>query len=100
MDLLERAGPYGAGNPEPRFAVAKVRVVRSDIVGKAHVRCVLAGDDGGRLRAIAFGAAERPLGRALLDRGSGALHVAGHVRADVWRGVRRVELHVNDAARA
>ena len=53
VDLLERAGPYGAGNPEPRFAVAKVRVVRSDIVGTSHVRCVLAGDDGGRLRAIA-----------------------------------------------
>ncbi len=100
VDLLERAGPYGAGNPEPRFAVAKVRVVRSDIVGTSHVRCVLAGDDGGRLRAIAFGTAERPLGRALLDRGTGALHVAGHVRADTWRGARRVQLHVNDAALA
>ena len=100
VDLLERAGPYGAGNPEPRFAVAKARIVRSDIVGTAHVRCVLAGDDGGRIRAIAFGVAERPLGRALLERGAGALHVAGHVRADTWRGVRRVQLHVNDAAPA
>ena len=100
VDLLERAGPFGAGNPEPRFAVATVRVVRSDIVGTSHVRCVLAGEDGGRLRAIAFGAAERPLGRALLDRDAGTLHVAGHVRADTWRGARRVQLHVDDAAPA
>ena len=100
VDLLDRAGPYGAGNPEPGFALARARVVRADVVGTAHVRCVLAGDDGGRLRAIAFGAAERPLGRALLERGTGPLHIAGHVRADSWRGARRVELHVNDAAAA
>ena len=100
VDLLDRAGPYGAGNPEPRFAVAKARVVHADIVGTAHVRCVLAGEDGGRLRAIAFGAAERPLGLALLKRGAGALYVAGHLRADEWRGARRVQLHVDDAAMA
>ncbi len=100
MDLLDRAGPYGAGNPEPRFAVAQARVVRADIVGTAHVRCVLAGADGARVRAIAFGVAGRPLGRALLDRGAGALHIAGYVRADTWRGARRVQLHVNDAAPA
>ena len=98
VETLDRAGPYGAGNPEPRFAVTRARVVRADIVGTGHVRCVLAGDDGGRLKAIAFRAAERPLGRALLERGPGALHVAGTVRADDWRGSRRVQLHVDDAA--
>ena len=53
-------------------------MVHADIVGAGHVRCVLAGDDGGRLKAIAFRAAERPLGQALLARGPGALHVAGN----------------------
>ncbi len=76
-DLVQQARPYGAGNAEPRFAVPSVRVVKADIVGKAHVRCILTGEDGGRLKAIAFRAAGTPLGQTLMDRGSGLLHVAG-----------------------
>ena len=46
-ELIQQAGPYGAGNPEPRFALPSVRVVRADLVGQAHVRVILAGEDGG-----------------------------------------------------
>ncbi|WP_297773199.1 single-stranded-DNA-specific exonuclease RecJ [Parvibaculum sp.] len=96
-DLIQQAGPYGAGNAEPRFAVPSVRVVKADIVGKAHVRCILTGEDGGRLKAIAFRAAETPLGQALMDRGSGLLHVAGRLTADDWQGKRDVQLTLEDA---
>ncbi len=96
-DLLEQAGPYGAGNPEPRFAVPAMRVAHADIVGQGHVRCVLTGEDGARLKGIAFRAAENPLGRALLDRGTGTLHVAGRLKADDWRGKRDVQFTIEDA---
>ena len=96
-ELIQQAGPYGAGNAEPRFAVPAVRVVRADIVGKAHVRCILSGEDGGRLKAIAFRAAETPLGQTLMDRGSGLLHVAGRLTADDWQGKRDVQLTLEDA---
>jgi single-stranded-DNA-specific exonuclease len=96
-ELLEQAGPYGSGNPEPRFAVPSLRVAFADIVGKGHVRCQLQGEDGGRLKAIAFRAAETPLGRALMDRGTGPLHVAGRLKADDWRGKHGVQLTIEDA---
>lgn len=96
-DLVQQAGPYGAGNPEPRFAVPSVRVVRADIVGNAHVRCILAGEDGGRLKGIAFRAAESPLGAVLLDKGAGLLHIAGRLSADDWQGRREVQLTIEDA---
>lgn len=96
LGLLERAGPYGAGNPEPRFAIPAVRIVRADLVGGAHVRCILSGDDGGRLKAIAFRAVEGPLGKALLDPGSGPMHLAGRLKADDWQGRRDVQLHIED----
>ena len=98
LDQLDRAGPFGAGNPEPRFAVPSVKVVRADIVGKGHVRCIFAGEDGGRLKGIAFRAAEGPLGRALLDRSTGLLHIAGRLRADDWQGRRDVQISIEDAA--
>ena len=96
-ELLQQAGPYGAGNAEPRFAVPSVRVVKADIVGKAHVRCILAGEDGGRIKGIAFRAAESALGALLLDKGAGLLHVAGRLGADDWQGRRGVQFTIEDA---
>ncbi|MGQ0664183.1 MAG: single-stranded-DNA-specific exonuclease RecJ [Pseudomonadota bacterium] len=97
---LERVGPFGAGNAEPRFAFPGVRIARADAVGERHVRCFLADQRSGRLQAIAFRALGTPLGRALLDGAGASLHVAGHLRADEWRGERRVRLQIEDAAPA
>ncbi len=98
FEVLERAGPFGVGNPEPRFAIPAARVVRADVVGETHVRCILAGQDGGRLKAIAFRSLDKALGQALLGTGGKALHVAGRLGADNWRGRVGVELRVDDAA--
>lgn len=97
--LIERAGPYGQGNPQPRFAFPAHRVKFAKVVGGAHVRCVLEAGDGSRLDAIAFRAADQPLGIALLAGASGLpLHVAGHLRRDTWNGRDRVELLIEDVA--
>jgi single-stranded-DNA-specific exonuclease len=102
-EQLETLGPYGSGNPEPRFAVPAARIVQADVVGEKHVRCLLTAADGSgpRLRAIAFRSIENALGEGLLHaRQTGApLHVAGHLRADHWRGEKRVQFVLEDAAR-
>lgn len=99
MDLIERAGPYGQGNPQPRFAFPAHRVKFAKPVGTAHIRCVLEAGDGSRLDAIAFRAAGQPLGDLLTAAAGGLpLHVAGQLRRDTWGGRNRIELQVEDAA--
>jgi len=98
LATLAQAGPYGAGNPEPRFVLPAVRVVHADVVGNAHIRCAFSGDGGGRLKGIAFRALDGPLGKALLNARGGTLHIAGHLRADNWQGREGVQLVVEDAA--
>ena len=100
VELVQCVGPFGAGNAEPRFAMAGVKVVRADVVGDKHVSCVLAGADGSRLRGIAFRSLENGLGSALLQARGSALHVAGKLRLDTWNGRRQAQLHVEDAAPA
>ena len=95
---VERAGPYGTGHREPRFAFGAVRVAFADVVGSAHVRCTLADSAGVRLSAIAFRAASTPVGAALLDRAGAALDVSGVLRADTWQGRVRVQLQIDDVA--
>jgi len=97
---LERLGPYGAGNPEPVLALQNARVLRADVVGDGHVRCVLTGPDGGRLTGIAFRCADEPLGRALLERGGVPLHLAGALRVNRWQGREDAQLRIEDAAPA
>lgn len=98
LELLDRAGPYGSGNAEPRLVLPQARVVDASIVGEKHVRVVLSGMGGGRLKGIAFRALDNELGKFLLGPGRDGLHVAGHLRADNWRGERRVQLVIEDAA--
>ncbi|SDF76072.1 exonuclease RecJ [Limimonas halophila] len=95
---LEDLGPYGTGNPEPRFAVADARVVGADVVGGNHVRCTLTDETGARLKAIAFRAVDEPVGQALLNTRGGTVHVAGKLRLDRWAGRNGVQLIVDDVA--
>ena len=100
VTVLERAGPYGAGHPRPRFAVPDHVVAEARVVGKGHVMARLSGMDGTKLRVVAFRAADTPVGAALLGRIGRRTHVAGTLERDDYRGQRATVLHVEDAAEA
>jgi single-stranded-DNA-specific exonuclease len=96
---VERAGPFGSGQPEPVFAFANHRVVDAREVGSGgHIRVRLRAGDGATMGAIAFRAAGQPLGRALVKAVGGSLHLAGTLCIDRWGGNERVELRISDAA--
>jgi len=101
IDSLNDAGPFGAGNPRPRFVLPAVAPINARIVGTDHVSCFLAAPQGGpRLKSIAFRTAGTPVGEALLNARGGALHVAGHLNVDTWQGDRKPQLIIEDVARA
>jgi single-stranded-DNA-specific exonuclease len=100
VNMIERAGPFGAGNALPRFALTGVRVDYAQPVGEGHVRCTLVGHQRGRIEAIAFRAGQSELGRALLDPAKPILHVAGALRLDRYNGRESVRLQIDDAASA
>ena len=98
LEQLQRIGPYGVGNPEPRFVLPAVRIERPRVVGEQHVRCQLLGGDGRRLKGIAFRGLDSALGEGLLKAGALPLHVAGKLRADSWSGPDAVQFIIEDAA--
>ncbi|MFT3986243.1 single-stranded-DNA-specific exonuclease RecJ [Aestuariivirga sp.] len=99
IELLEQAGPYGAGNPSPMFAFPAHRVVFADRAGGDHVRATLAASDGRRIKAIAFRALGSSLGEALLAERDFPLHIAGRLTVDDWGSSHVPALHIEDAAR-
>jgi single-stranded-DNA-specific exonuclease len=95
---LAALGPFGSGNAEPRFAIPGARLAYLDPVGEGHLRLTLEGQDGTRLKGIAFRALETELGRTLLRARGGGLHVAGTLRRNAWQGREDVQFVVEDAA--
>lgn len=94
---FQRLAPFGPGNPEPLFAAADVRVERPMALRGGHVRVTLTDRSGGKLKAVAWRCEDTELGRRLLAEG-GAIHVAGRLKADDWKGRESVELEIEDAA--
>jgi len=98
VEQIEQAGPYGAGAPAPRFAFAD-QAVAARRIGADHLRLTF-GDPGARIEAVAFGAADTPLGTALLNAGHQRFHLAGRLEINHWQGRARLQLRLEDAARA
>lgn len=98
LELLEKAGPYGAGHPEPVFAFPAHRISYADVVGKGHVRATISAGDGTGLKAICFKAEDKPHGKMLLEGRGRGLHVAGTLSIDTWQGTPKVQLRILDVA--
>ncbi len=100
FSMIERAGPFGSGNPEPVFALPAHTIAFADPVGQNHVRVRLRANDGAMLSAVAFRCLDRPLGQALLGSRGQTMHVAGTLSVNRWQGRETVEMRISDAAPA
>ena len=98
--MIERAGPFGSGNPEPMIALPAHTVTYAEEVGQAHMRVRLKSAEGSGLNAIAFRAAGQKLGAALRDSRGRQVHAAGTFALDRWQGEERVQFKVTDIAAA
>ena len=98
IEMVDRAGPFGSGNPEPVFAFPAHQLSFVEANASGHVRMTLRGSEGTTLKAIAFRAADSDLGRALLAARGRQVHVAGTLSVDSWQGRRQPSLRVVDAA--
>jgi single-stranded-DNA-specific exonuclease len=97
---IARAGPFGAGNPEPVIALPAHTLVYAEEVGQAHIRARLRAGDGSKVDAIAFRAAGQKLGTALAQSRGQSVHAVGTLCLDRWNGAERVQLRLTDMAPA
>jgi len=95
---LNRAGPFGSGNPEPIVALPSHQLVYADEVGQAHLKLRFKSGDGAIVNGVAFRSVGQKLGNALVQHRGQILHVAGTLTVDRYQGVERVQLRVLDVA--
>lgn len=97
---IDKAGPFGAGAPAPRFAFPEVEIRFAKRVGDSHLKLTFGDSSGTRLDAIAFGAYDTALGPRLEQHGGARFHLAGRLEINSWGGRQSVQLRLEDAAEA
>ncbi len=100
IEQVEKAGPFGASAPAPRYALPDLQVRFAKRVGESHLKLSLADGLGGGLDAIAFGAFDGPMGEKLSNHGGARFHFAGRLEVNTWGGRQNVQLRLEDAAEA
>jgi single-stranded-DNA-specific exonuclease len=100
VHAVERAGPFGAGNPEPLFALPRHRLIDVLEVGGEHVRVRAASGDGAFVEAIAFRSSRSALGEFLRKARGGQAHLAGALTINRYGGRETAQLRLLDAAPA
>jgi single-stranded-DNA-specific exonuclease len=98
--MIERAGPFGSGNPEPVIALPAHTIAYTEEAGQSHIRVRLKSADGAGVNAIAFRAGGQKLGAALLHNRGRQVHAAGSFALDRWQGEERVQFRLTDIAPA
>jgi single-stranded-DNA-specific exonuclease len=97
---IEAAGPFGAGNPEPIFALPRHRLTELFPVGTEHLRLKAVAGDGQAIEGIAFRSVGKPLGEGLRRAKGGLVHLAGSLAINRYGGRERARLRVLDGAEA
>ncbi len=58
---INSLSPFGSGNPEPKFVVQNLKVLKSTIVGENHIKSLLVGQDGSVVKSVTFNAVKTEL---------------------------------------
>ena len=94
-DLVDELGPFGAGAPQPVFALENIVVTGPRPIGQNHLKFI-AEDASGRVECVAWRSLDTPLGDAI--RQGGRLHIIGRMKVNEWQGRKRIQFDVMDAA--
>ena len=90
--------PFGSGNSEPRFAIENIKVISSSVVGKDHIKSILGGKDGSVFNAFVWNGKNSSLESFLDKNYNKRINIAGKMRLNYWRGVKKVEFIIEDVS--
>ena len=100
VEKLEKAGPFGAEAPAPRFAFADVAITFAKKVGQNHLNLRFDDGLGTYINAIAFDSFDSLMGQTIMHHDGRRFHLAGRLDLNDWQGRRSVQLRLEDAALA
>jgi len=93
---IEKLSPFGPGNPEPKFILENLKVIKSLVIGENHVKSILAAKDGSTIKTISFNSYDSDLGQFLLNNKTITFNIVGKLSLNEWKGEKNVEFIIDD----
>ena len=88
--------PFGSGNPEPRFVIESLEIIKSSIVGEKHIKTIFNAPDGSVVKCVTFNAIKTELETYLLRKDRKKINILGKLSLNEWKGQRKVEFIIDD----
>ena len=88
--------PFGSGNSEPRFVIENIKVISTNVVGDSHIKSILGGKDGSVFNGFVWNGKNSSLAPFLNKNYKKKINIAGKMRLNHWRGVKKVEFIIED----
>ena len=93
---INSLSPFGSGNPEPKFVVENLELLKSSVVANKHIRSLLSAPDGSAVKSIAFNAIKTNLETYLLSKNRKKFNILGKLSLNEWKGQKKVEFIIDD----
>ena len=93
---INSLSPFGSGNPEPRFVIENLELLKSSIVGDKHIKSLLAAQDGSVVKSVTFNAVKTDLELLLFEKKRNKINIFGKLSLNEWKGQKNVEFIIDD----
>ncbi len=93
---INSLSPFGSGNPEPRFVIENLKLLKSSIVGEKHIKALLSAPDGSVIKSVTFNAVKTNLETYLLSKNQKKINIVGKLSLNEWKGQKNVEFIIDD----
>ncbi len=93
VDLL---GPFGSGNPAPRFVINDLILINSKVIKEKHIRSIFKSKDNIVIKTISFNVIGNEIGPYLLTKNKFRFNLAGKLSLNEWKGEKNVEFIIDD----
>ena len=93
---INSLSPFGSGNPEPKFVVENLELLKSSVVADKHIKSLLSAPDGSAVESIAFNAIKTNLETYLLSKDRKKFNILGKLSLNEWKGQKKVEFIIDD----
>ena len=94
MDI-KKMEPFGTGNPLPTFLFKDLKVLKSLLLNKKHISCILKSKKGYSIKSISFDSNNSEIGKYLLNYKKN-LNVIGQISENFWNNKKNLQLIIKD----
>lgn len=96
-EKLEQIGPFGSGNPTPKFVFTNVILSKTIVMQEKHIRCFLTDAlSEKKLEGLLFQAFQSSLGDFLLKNQGNQIDILGTIKKDDWNGRSLLKIYIED----